>query len=199
MNILVPDQRSHGMSEGKFITFGVKESKDMEDWLAYYHRELGKWPILLYGISMGASTMLYLSDRRLSGDVRGIIADCGFTSPNDIWKHVVEKNLHLPYDLSVLLIEGNCRKKLNMGPRAYSAVDAMKVCEVPVLFIHGTSDSFVPIEMTYRNYLACKAPKRLFVVPGAEHAMSYFLDKEGYENSILSFWKDFDKINEVSM
>ncbi len=199
-SVLYAEQRGQNNSGGEHMGFGMLERYDCLDWIAWVNeRTLGKLPIYLGGISMGATTVLMAAGLDLPKNVCGIVADCGFTSPNDIWKHVVEKNLHLPYDLSVLLIEGNCRKKLNMGPRAYSAVDAMKVCEVPVLFIHGTSDSFVPIEMTYRNYLACKAPKRLFVVPGAEHAMSYFLDKEGYENSILSFWKDFDKINEVSM
>ena len=79
-----------------------------------------------------------------------------------------------------------------MGTKEYSSIEAMKSCKVPVLFIHGTDDRFVPIEMTYENYKACASPKRLLVVPGAEHAMSYLIDKEGYENSVIEFWKDFD-------
>ena len=79
-----------------------------------------------------------------------------------------------------------------MSPDECSSVEALKLCKVPVMFIHGTDDTFVPVEMTYENYRACASPKRLFVVPGANHAMSYLLDKDGYEREVLSFWKDYD-------
>lgn len=68
----------------------------------------------------------------------------------------------------------------------------MEHCTVPVLFIHGTDDHFVPIEMTYENYKACAAPKRLFIVPGAGHGSSYFVDRDGYERAIKAFWDDYD-------
>lgn len=68
----------------------------------------------------------------------------------------------------------------------------MKHCSVPVLFIHGTDDAFVPVTMTYENYKACTAPKRLLVVPGADHGMSYYIDKDGYENAVKQFWNDYD-------
>lgn len=193
-SVLYAEQRGQNNSGGDYMGFGLLERFDCLDWIDWVNeRTMGFLPVYLGGISMGATTVLMAAGLDLPDNVCGIVADCGFTSPCDIWKHVVEKNLHLPYDFPKLMIEGNCRKKLNMGSGDYSAVDAMKVCKVPVLFIHGSADSFVPIEMTYENYLACAAPKRLLVVPGAEHAMSYYFDKDGYENSILSFWKEFDK------
>ena len=79
-----------------------------------------------------------------------------------------------------------------MGAKECSCIEAMQKCRVPVLFIHGTDDHFVPIEMTYENYKACTAPKRLFIVPGAEHCMSYYVDREGYEKAVMEFWNDFD-------
>ena len=69
----------------------------------------------------------------------------------------------------------------------------MTACKVPVFFIHGTDDDFVPVEMTYENYKACASEKRLLIVPGAGHGMSYVLDKEEYEKVVLEFWKDFDR------
>lgn len=63
---------------------------------------------------------------------------------------------------------------------------------MPILFIHGTDDHFVPVEMTYENYQACASPKRLFIVHGAEHCLSYRVDKEGYEKAVENFWKDYD-------
>ena len=79
-----------------------------------------------------------------------------------------------------------------MSPDGYSTIDAMKKCKTPVLFIHGSSDRFVPIEMTYENYRACASEKRLFVVPFASHGMSYFDDKIGYEREVLDFFEKHD-------
>ena len=79
-----------------------------------------------------------------------------------------------------------------VSPRSYSTLDAMKVCKVPVLFVHGTDDRFVPISMTYDNYKNCSAPKRMFIVPGAEHGMCYFTDKDGYEREMLDFFANYD-------
>ena len=91
------------------------------------------------------------------------------------------------------IAEDICRSKIQVGPKDYSCINAMKVCKVPVLFIHGTDDDFVPVEMTYENYKACAAEKRLLIVPGAGHGMSYILNKEGYEKAVLEFWNEFDR------
>lgn len=91
-----------------------------------------------------------------------------------------------------LFSETMFKKRFQMATDEYSTVDALKCCKVPVLFVHGTEDHFVPIEMTYENYTACAAPKKLFIVPGADHGMSYYFDKEGYEAAIKDFWKEFD-------
>ena len=82
---------------------------------------------------------------------------------------------------------------VQVSDEEYSTLDAMRACTVPVLFVHGTEDKFVPIEMTYENYKACSAPKRLVVVPGAEHGMSYFTDPKRYESALREFWEEFDK------
>ena len=65
--------------------------------------------------------------------------------------------------------------------------------KTPVLFIHGTDDHFVPVEMTFENYKVCRAPRKLFVVPGADHGMSYLVDQAGYERAVKEFWQEFDK------
>ena len=80
-----------------------------------------------------------------------------------------------------------------MDTDGYSTLEALETNKIPVLFVHGTDDSFVPIEMTYENYKACKAPRRLLVVPGADHGMSFLVDTDGYKNAVIAFWKDFDK------
>lgn len=94
-------------------------------------------------------------------------------------------------DTPLLMQSGS--SKIQVGPKDYSSINAMKTCKVPVLFIHGTDDDFVPVEMTYENYKACAAEKRLLIVPGAGHGMSYILDKKGYEKAVLEFWRDFGR------
>ena len=120
------------------------------------------------------------------------MADCGFTSAHDIWKHVAEKNLHLFYNIHGDVAERLCREKIRMGTKDCSTVDALKKSKVPVLLAHGTSDHFVPVAMTYENYQACGSPKTLLIVPGADHGMSHYVEKERYEQAMLDFWQKWD-------
>lgn len=189
-SVLYAEQRGQGESGGDYMGFGLLERHDCRAWLRWAdERTGGKLPIYPVGISMGATTVLMTAGfEDLPASVRGIAADCGFTSPHAIWKHVVENNLHIPYGLYSAGARDICKKKLQLSPDAYSCIDALAGCRVPVLFIHGTDDHFVPIDMTYENYKACASPKRLFVVPGAEHGMSYLVDREGYEAVTRDFW-----------
>ena len=167
-NVLYVEQRGQGESEGKYMGFGLLERKDCQAWAAWAARQWPDLPIYLSGISMGATTVLMAAGETLPKNVKGITADCGFTSPKAIWRHVTEQNLHMSYS-------------------------AMKDCRTPVLFVHGTADAFVPIEMTYENYLACAAPHRLVVIPGAGHGMSYALEPETCRRAMESFWGEFDQ------
>ena len=103
MNILVPNQRAHGESEGRYITFGIKESEDMLCWIDYHNRNFGSYQMILSGLSMGASTVLFLADQELPGNVKCIIADCGFTSPYDILDVVFRSVVHMPSGLSLFV------------------------------------------------------------------------------------------------
>ena len=144
---------------------------------------------------MGATTVLMASGLELPENVCGVCADCGFTSPNEIWKHVVENNLHLRYDrLRRMIANDICKKRLCGEEADYSTVDALKSCKIPVLFIHGTDDKFVPISMTFENCKACQIPPKLLVVPGAEHGMSYILNKNGYEEITREFFYENDNL-----
>lgn len=193
-SVLYAEQRGQGGSGGDYMGFGLLERYDCFDWINWVNEQLSKkLPIYLAGISMGASTVLMAAGLELPRNVCGIIADCGYTSTSAIWKHVAQDNLRLAYSIYSTAANDLCRKKLQIGIDDYSCVDAMQQCKVPVLFIHGTDDHFVPIEMTYENYKACAAPKQLLVVPGAEHGMSYLVDKAGYEEAVKKFWQENDQ------
>jgi hypothetical protein len=192
-SVLYVEQRGQNGSGGDYIGFGMIERYDCMEWVKWVnaHNEEGL-PVYLAGVSMGASTVLMAAGLELPDSIHGIIADCGYTSAHDIWKHVVENNLHLSYGAIGKITSDICRQKIQMGAQDYSTVEAMQTGKTPVLFIHGTDDHFVPVEMTYENYKACTAPKRLFVVPGADHGMSYATDQAGYQAALRSFWHDFD-------
>lgn len=192
-SVLYAEQRGQNNSGGDYMTFGMLERFDCLNWIDWVRKNQSEeLPIYLAGVSMGATTVLMASGLELPGNVKGIVADCGFTTPHEIWKHVVEDSLHLSYGIRDDVVESLCRKKTQLNAREYSTLDALKECKVPVLFIHGTEDKLVPVKMTYENYMACAAPKRLLIVPGADHAMSYYKDRIGYEANVKSFWNAYD-------
>lgn len=194
-SVLYAEQRAQNDSDGDYMGFGMLERYDCLDWINWVneHNE-DNLPIYLAGVSMGASTVLMTSGFELPENVHGIMADCGFTSAKAIWKHVAENNMHMSYNIHSRMIEDLVKKKINIGSEEYTTIDALKENKIPILFVHGTDDDFVPIEMTYENYKACTAPKKLVVVPGATHAMSYIVDKMSYEKAVKEFWKDNDEI-----
>lgn len=191
--ILFAEQRGQGESGGEYMGFGLLERYDCLEWIKWVNEHTEKkLPVYLGGVSMGASTILMTTGFDLPDNVCGIVSDCGFTSPQAIWKHVVENNMHIPYGIYKSAANDLCKKKINVDSKSYSATEALSNNTVPVLFIHGTDDHFVPIEMTYENYKACAAPKELLVIPGAEHGMSYLVDTKAYENAVTAFWNKYD-------
>lgn len=187
MNILVPDQRSHGKSEGMFITFGVKESRDMLCWIHYHNQHNPSLPLVLHGLSMGASTVLYLVDADLPKNVKGIIADCGFTSAWDILSSVYRRVIHLPAFLSLWVTELVARLVAGFSLREKDTRRALANSRLPVLMVHGTEDDFVPCEMTKRAYASCTGKKTLLLVEGADHGVSFLKDAKRYMATLTDF------------
>lgn len=193
-SVLYAEQRGQGESEGDYMGFGLLERYDCLEWAKWANENTDEsLPIYLCGLSMGATTVLMTAGFDLPERVHGIMADCAFTSPHAIWKHVVQSNLHIPYGLYSAAASDLYKKKLQIDSKEYSCPEALKECKVPVSFVHGTDDRFVPVTHTYENYKACAAEKRLLIVPGADHGLSYFVDRKAYEEAVLNFWKEFDE------
>lgn len=191
--VLLAEQRGQGNSGGEYMGFGLLERFDCLDWVNWVNdKTKEEVPIYLDGISMGGATVLMTTGFDLPKTVKGVISDCAFTSPHAIWKHVIESNFHLPYSLYSRAASDLCEKQIKVAADSYSTLEAMKVCKVPVLFVHGTDDHFVPVEMTYENYKTCVSPKELLIVPGAEHGMSYLVAQKDYEKIVKAFWKKYD-------
>lgn len=187
-NILLADQRGHGKSGGKTITFGIKERYDCLDWIRYLNRRFGEdIPIVLAGISMGASTVLMASDLGLPSNVKGIMADCPYSTPKEIMQEVM-KQMKFPVNVTYTAVKLGAKIFGRFDVEEHSAVDAMKNCRIPVLFIHGSEDYFVPSEMSQKCYDACiSEEKKVVFVEGAAHGMSYCVDSELYEKEMTEF------------
>lgn len=188
-NLLVPDQRSHGKSEGKYITFGVKESRDMQSWITFHNAQYGPLPMILNGLSMGASTVLYLADANLPENVKGIIADCGFTSPKAIIQNVYRAFVRMPPAVSVWAADLFARVFAHFRLEEKDTRKTLANSKLPVLMIHGLADDFVSCEMTKQAYEACGSEKQLLLVANAGHGVSFLSDPVGYTAAVMYFLK----------
>jgi len=191
-SVLLVDQRAHGKSEGKYICFGAVEKYDVPVWVDYAEKTYNPEHIVLDGISMGAATVLMATPLPLSDKVRCVIADSAFSSPREIIATVARKTYGVPEHPAVDLI-GWYAKKLAKYDINDSTQDAVKNCRLPVMFIHGKADSFVPCEMTERAYEACCSEKRIELVEGADHGMSYLTEPERISNALKSFLNEYVK------
>ena len=193
-NILLPDERSHGKSQGEYICFGALERYDCRDWIFFLNEILGELPIYLYGISMGASTVMLTSALKLPQNVRGVIADCGYTSPWDIFSVIIKRHFHLPPIPFIPIASLISKAVAGFFFGEADCEKALKQTELPVLLIHGASDDFVPPEMTITNWRALDGKRRqLFFVADAGHADAYTTDTYGYDRMFDGFIADCEK------
>lgn len=182
------DQRCSNESEGHVITFGIKEHKDCLCWVDFLVDHFGPdVKIILTGISMGASTVLMAAGHKLPKNVIGVLADCGFNSAKDIMFSVI-KGMGLPPAICYPFVKLGARIFGGFNLEAYSAQEAMKHCEVPVIFFHGLDDDFVPFWMSQKCYDACTAKKELVLIPGAGHGLSYPVAPDRYLSAVREFF-----------
>lgn len=187
-HVLLVDQRAHGKSEGRCLTFGIQERYDCRAWVNYAVGRFGAdTKILLYGVSMGAATVLMAGGLNLPRNVVGIVADCGYSSPAAIIRKVI-RDQHLPIFPVYQLIRLGGKLFGGFDLESATVTDALAHCDIPVLLIHGGDDRFVPCDMGHENYAHCAArSKQLLVVPGAGHGLSYMVDREAYLAALESF------------
>ena len=184
-NMLIVDERAHGDSEGTYIGFGVLDRYDVVKWIEYAIKLFGNdVNIMLHGDSMGATTVLLASGLNLPKNVKAIVADCGFTSAYDVFSHILKRDCHIPKFPIMNVTEVMTRKKAGYGYNDASTLDAVASTDIPILFVHGDKDDFVPTWMSQKNYEACKSEKELLIVKGADHAESYYTDTPAFENAV---------------
>ncbi len=189
LNLLLVRQRSQGRSEGKYITFGVKERRDALSWIDFHNRTYGADNVFLGGMSMGASTVLFAAGEELPSNVRGITADCGFSSPAEILSHIIKKDFRLPPKLVLPLMEVWARVLGGFSFYECNGRETLARAKVPILFIHGKGDEFVPFWMSEAGYAACASEKEIHLIEGAGHGRSYLHEPERLRNALANFFK----------
>lgn len=211
-NIILVDARGHGSSEGKYITFGMNESLDLNAWIAQEVVAKPEQKIYLYGVSMGAATVM-ISQEKPQPNVKAVIEDCGYSSVEqqfrDMLRMISKATQYIPIlnqinwyakedTLLNLLNDQHLKPKLAMDLFAVSPLKSTKVSGVPTLYIHGESDTFIPPVAKDLLYAAGIGYKEQLGIPGAEHGVSFFVDNPKYEAKVIAFMETVEKLKTTS-
>jgi len=191
--VLMINLRSHGKSEGSYIGMGWPDRLDLLKWISYLIEQNKEAKIILYGISMGASTVMMTTGENIPSNVKLAIEDCGYTSVWDEFANTLKLTFKLPTFPILNVANQITKNKAGYDFKEASAIEQIKKSKTPTLFIHGDKDKFVPFWMLDKLYEAAKCEKQKLVIEGAKHAQSSEINQELYWNTIEQFIKKYIK------
>ena len=186
-NVLLPDLRGCGESEGDFIGMGWPDRRDMLKWIDWIIARDSEARIVLHGISMGGATVMMTAGEDLPAQVAAIVEDCGYTSVWDIFRDEMDVLFHLPPFPVLHVASAISSLRAGYSFSEASALAQVKKARVPMLFIHGEKDNFVHTDMVYPLYEACPTEKELLVVKGAGHGSASSMDPDLYFGTVFDF------------
>lgn len=185
-NVLLVDHRAHGKSQGQVITFGIKERYDCLDWINYIDTRFPNSKIFLFGISMGASTIIMSTSLITSQNVVGLIADCPYSSPKQIIKKIA-KDMKLPCNILYPFVYLSAKLFGGFNINESNCINEIKNSKIPTLIIHGEADSFTPCEMSKEMKKYASENVNLILFPKADHGLSYITDENRYKQAVKDF------------
>lgn len=192
-NVLLPDLYAHGLSGGKAIRMGWKDRFDVLAWMEEAVRLFGeKTKLVVHGVSMGAATTMCVAGEldsrpQLLPHVKCFIEDCGYTSVWDEFRNELRQRYSLPAFPLLHLSSLLCRIEYGWGFKEASPLEQVKKNRLPMMFIHGEADDFVPTWMVYPLHEACSAPSELWTLPGVAHALSCHEAPQQYAEKVKEF------------
>lgn len=196
-NVLLPDAEGHGQSQGKYVGYGWLEKADVKKWAQQVVRKNGKSSqIVIFGVSMGGATTMMTAGLKLPSQVKAFIEDCGYTSAKNEIEHEAKVLYNMPAFPRFPLVEilsGITKLKAGYFLGEASSRSQLKKNTKPMLFIHGSKDTFVPTSMVYKNYRATNGPKQLLIIKGAVHAKSIEKNHQLYSKTVRKFLAKYVK------
>lgn len=186
-HVVMVDLRGHGKSDGEYIGMGWHDRLDIIDWIQYIIDQDENAEIVLYGVSMGAATVMMTIGEDLPSNVKIAIEDCGYTSVWDEFKWELKVLFKLP--AFPILYVANIVTKIRAGYslKEASCIKQLQKAKIPILFIHGENDKFVPFSMQAKLIEATNAPKEKLIIKDAAHAESSRVNPEIYWHTIEKF------------
>ncbi|MFR8104505.1 MAG: alpha/beta hydrolase [Clostridia bacterium] len=186
-SLLVPDLRGCGKNECSYIGMGWHDRKDILLWIEEIKKRRPNASIILYGVSMGAATVMMTSGEEVPVSVKAYITDCGYTSVWEEFSYKMKSLFHLPPFPFLYLTSAITKLKDGYSFQEASSLKQLEKCDRPILLIHGSEDDFVPFIMQEKLYQAVKSEKEKLVIQGAKHAKSHEVEPERYWGEVFNF------------
>ncbi|MBR6284975.1 MAG: alpha/beta hydrolase [Muribaculaceae bacterium] len=191
LNILLPDLSAHGQSDGDHIGMGWQERRQVAQWAGVaadmWRNDSVPSRVVLHGVSMGAATVMDAAGDSLPTAVKAVIEDCGYTSAWDEFAGQMQEQFGLHEMPLLYTTSALCRVRYGWSFGQASPITQVAKCHLPMLFIHGGNDTFVPTAMVHRLYAAKPQPKALWIAPGSEHARAFTDHEHDYERVVRQF------------
>ncbi len=186
-NVLMPDLRGHGKSEGNYIGMGWHDRLDIKAWVDRILDVEPEARIALFGVSMGGATAMMTAGEELPANVYAVVEDCGYSSVWDEFSFQIKNLFGLPSFPFMNFASLVTRLKAGYFLGEASSVKQLKKTRLPILFIHGEDDSFVPFFMLDQVYDASAGVKEKYTVPGAKHGQAAMVAGDEYWDTVFDF------------
>lgn len=186
-NILMPDARGHGLSEGDYIGMGWDDRLDIVDWIGQVIKDDPEAQVVLFGVSMGGATVMMVSGEDLPDNVKAIVEDCGYTSAWDEFSYQLDMLFNIPEFPAMNFASLVTKMRAGWWLGEGSAIDQVAKSKTPIFFIHGDEDTFVPSFMLQEVYNSATVEKEMLVVNGASHGGAASVLGQEYWDRVFQF------------